>query len=96
MSKAFWQPYSIKPQTPDSLVKKIRSGRKDVSGMTPAELETHMAGEANLRAQLAAATGKPKILPTQAAIDTELGVLPANNVPAQPADATRVRRKKNG
>ncbi len=86
MSEAFWKPYSIKGQNPDSLVKKLRAGRVDVSKMSPTELEAHLSNEAQLRQQIATARGLPKILP-------EPEVEPPAT-PTAPADATRVRKPR--
>lgn len=93
MSAKFWAPHSIKqqPQQPvvaDSLIKVLRAGRVDVSGMSTEQLHGHMTREAELVRGIRRAKGLPEIMGTRP--PPEIKII----APATPADATRVTRRK--
>jgi len=96
MSAKFWAAHSIKGQTPDhpdSLIAKLRSGRRDVSGMGINELHQHMEGEAALRQRIRVAQGQPEILPTPSDYESYNRTMAARNtvIPTAPRDATKIR-----
>lgn len=72
------------PDHPDSLIKKIRSMRVDVSKMTPAQLTAHMDSEQVVRKKLSKVRGQPDILPQ---IDKDEERLRAGGVPPVQRDA---------
>lgn len=71
----------------DSLVRVLRAGRVDVSGMSTSELHGHMTHEAELVRGIRRAKGLPEIMGTRPPVVKPIDV-------AMPADATRVVRRK--
>lgn len=93
MSKEFWGPHSIK-QTPavskqkaDSLVKVLRAGRVDVSGMSTEQLHGHMTREAELVRGIRRAKGLPEVMGTRLPEPVKLADV------ATPVDNTRVAKR---
>jgi hypothetical protein len=82
MSAKFWQAHSIKQQpVVDSLVKTLRAGRVDVSGMSTEQLHGHMTREAELVRGIRRAKGLPEVMGTR---PPEVVATPV--IPQQPAD----------
>lgn len=106
MSKKFWEAHRIKQapsenkqqQTPASLIHELRAGRKDVSGMSIPELQTHMTDEARMLKNIREASGLPAIRPLQSEYDAieraERNKFNLTNTAVTPPDATRVAKRK--
>ena len=105
MTDKFWMAHSIKQQpvvskskTPSTLIRELREGRVDVSGMSMPELDSHMSNEAKLLRNIREASGLPAIRPLQSEFDNVQPTDPTNfnlaNTAVTPPDATRVARRK--